>query len=437
MRIPTVAIVGRPNVGKSSLFNRMIKKKMAVVHEQPGITRDRNYAVCEWNGVRFQLVDTGGIVPQSDDLMEQLIFDQTEFAINESDVTLFVVDAHIGVDPVDRLIAKRLQQGGKKFLLVANKVDSDELEMEIYQFLSLGLGEPLAVSAMGGRGIGDLMDRVVSLLPSLAPDEEEDKEIIKIALVGRPNVGKSSFINKLVGEQRLLVTPIAGTTRDAVDTPFELEGQKYILIDTAGLRRKYKVRENVEFYTTLRTINAIERCDVAIVLVDAVDGLKTQDQRVLEQVVTRRRGVVLAVNKWDLVEKDTKTADAYTKALNKMLAKYAYVPVIYVSALTGQRLPKVLALAKQVYAESRKRIPTAQLNDFLQKVIQRRHPPAREGKFIRIKYVAQTEIAPPTFVFFTSHPRLIDKSYISYLGNQIREAFGFEGVPIRIKFRKK
>lgn len=437
MRIPTVAIVGRPNVGKSSLFNRMIKKKMAVVHEQPGITRDRNYAVCEWNGVRFQLVDTGGIVPQSDDLMEQLIFDQTEFAINESDVTLFVVDAHIGVDPVDRLIAKRLQQGGKKFLLVANKVDSDELEMEIYQFLSLGLGEPLAVSAMGGRGIGDLMDRVVSLLPSLAPDEEEDKEIIKIALVGRPNVGKSSFINKLVGEQRLLVTPIAGTTRDAVDTPFELEGQKYILIDTAGLRRKYKVRENVEFYTTLRTINAIERCDVAIVLVDAVDGLKTQDQRVLEQVVTRRRGVVLAVNKWDLVEKDTKTADAYTKALNKMLAKYAYVPVIYVSALTGQRLPKVLALAKQVYAESRKRIPTAQLNDFLQKVIHRRHPPAREGKFIRIKYVAQTEIAPPTFVFFTSHPRLIDKSYISYLGNQIREAFGFEGVPIRIKFRKK
>lgn len=437
MRLPTVAIIGRLNVGKSSLFNRLLHKQVAVVDEQPGVTRDRNYAVCDWSGASFRLVDTGGMAPGTDDLMEKLIHDQTEFAIVESDLVLFIVDTHVGPDPVDRRIARRLHQSGKECLLVANKVDNDRLENEIFEFLALGLGDPVPVSAKVGRGIGDLLDKVISALPVTDQAAEVDESTIKVALVGRPNVGKSSFINRLIGQPRLLVTPIPGTTRDAVDTPFEMDGQNYILIDTAGLRRKYKIRENVEFYTTLRTVRAIENCDVAVVLVDAVEGLTSQDQRILEQVFANRRAAVLAVNKWDLVEKDPATADRYTKAINAILAKFAHLPVIYVSALTGQRTAKVMSLVAQVYAEARKRIPTAELNEFLQKVLKRKRPPARQGKYIKINYVAQTEVAPPTFVFFTNQPKLIDKSYIGYLSNQIRREYGFEGVPFRVKFRKK
>jgi GTP-binding protein len=436
MRLPTVAVIGRPNVGKSSLFNRFLKKQLAVVHEQPGITRDRNYAVCDWSGVSFRLVDTGGIVPQTKDLMEKLIFDQTEFAVNESDLVLFVVDSQVGPDPSDRKIAQRLLRAGKNSILVANKVDNDQLEREIFEFLSLGLGDPMPVSATIGRGIGELLDAVVASLP-VAEKPTQEEGAIRVAVVGRPNVGKSSFINRLIGEPRLLVTPIPGTTRDAVDTQFEYDEQRYILIDTAGLRRKYKVHENVEFYTTLRTIRAVEGCDVAVVLVDAQEGLRGQDQRILEEVLTNRRAAVLAVNKWDLVEKDSKTADQYTKSINAILAKYAYLPVIYVSALIGQRVTKVMAEVKKVYDESHKRIPTAQLNEFLQKALKKRHPPAKQGKHIKFNYVAQTEVAPPTFVFFTNHPKLVDKSYISYLGNQIRSEFGFAGVPFRMKFRRK
>jgi GTP-binding protein len=437
MRLPTVAIIGRLNVGKSSLFNRLLQKQVAVVDKQPGVTRDRNYAVCDWSGVSFRLIDTGGLVPGTADLMEKLIHDQTEFAIVESELVIFVVDMHVGPDPVDRRIARRLHQSGKEYLLVANKVDNDRLENEIFEFLALGLGDPLPVSAQVGRGIGELLDKVVSALP--APDQaaDFDEGAIKVAVVGRPNVGKSSFINSLIGQPRLLVTPIAGTTRDAVDTPFEIEGQKYILIDTAGLKRKYKIRENIEFYTSLRTVRAIENCDVAVVLVDAVEGLTTQDQRILEQVFANRRAAVLAVNKWDLVEKDPATADRYTKAINAILAKFAHLPVIYVSALTGQRVAKVMSLVTQVYAEARKRIPTAELNEFLQKALKRKSPPARQGKYIKINYVAQTEVAPPTFVFFTNQPKLIDRSYIGYLSNQIRQEFGFKGVPFRVKFRRK
>jgi GTP-binding protein len=436
MRLPTVAIIGRPNVGKSSLFNRFLKKQLAVVHEQPGITRDRNYAVCDWSGVSFRLVDTGGMVPQTKDLMEKLIYDQTEFAVNESDLVLFVVDSQVGPDPSDRKIARRLLRSGKNSILVANKVDNDQLEREIFEFLSLGLGDPVPVSATVGRGIGELLDAMVAKLPVTEKTDQEEGAI-RVAIVGRPNVGKSSFINRLIGEPRLLVTPIPGTTRDAVDTQFEYDGQRYILIDTAGLRRKYKVHENVEFYTTLRTIRAVEGCDVAVVLVDAQEGLRGQDQRILEEVLANRRAAVLAVNKWDLVEKDSKTADQYTKSINAILAKYAYLPVIYVSALIGQRVTKVMAEVKKVYDESHKRIPTAQLNEFLQKALKKRHPPAKQGKHIKFNYVAQTEVAPPTFVFFTNHPKLVDKSYISYLGNQIRSEFGFAGVPFRLKFRRK
>ena len=437
MSLPTVAIVGRPNVGKSSLFNRILRKQVAVVDEQSGVTRDRNYAAAEWNGVDFYLIDTGGMVPETDDMMEKMIFEQADFAVREADLVLFVVDTQVGADNIDFEIARRLHRSHKKCLLIANKADNGELENEAFEFLKLGLGDPLPVSATAGRGIGEFLDSIVANLPEQIEVAGGEKEVIRVAVVGRPNVGKSSFINELIGQERLIVTPMAGTTRDAVDTPFELNGQKYVLVDTAGLRRRYKVRENIEFYTNLRTERAISGCDVAVVLIDAEEGLLTQDQRILEQVFSNRRSAVLAVNKWDLVEKDSFTADRYTEAVNQVLARYAHLPVIYISAITGQRVSKVMAFVRAVFDEGQKRIPTARLNEFLQDVVGRKHPPARQRKFIKLNYITQTEIAPPTFVIFANHPKLIDKSYIAYLDNQIRKEFGFNGVPIRLKFKRK
>ncbi|HDL02069.1 MAG TPA: ribosome biogenesis GTPase Der, partial [candidate division Zixibacteria bacterium] len=289
MKIPTVAIIGRPNVGKSSLFNRFLQKRIAVVDEQPGVTRDRNYAVCDWAGQEFYLIDTGGIVPDSSDLMEKLITDQTDFAINESDLVLFVVDSHIGIDSVDLKIAKSLTKEKKRCLLISNKVDNQESELQIYEFMKLGLGEPVPVSATVGLGVGELLDKLVEALPEQAPDSLDSSNTVRIALVGRPNVGKSSFINKLVGYDRLIVSPIAGTTRDSVDTPFEFDGDRFTLVDTAGLRRKYKGQESVEFYTTLRTDRALEASDVALVLIDATEKVSSQDQRILDKVTSMRR----------------------------------------------------------------------------------------------------------------------------------------------------
>ena len=437
MSLPTIAIVGRPNVGKSSLFNRLIQKKLAVVDPQPGVTRDRNYAICDWSGVDFRLIDTGGMVPDAEQMMDQFIYDQTEFAMTEADLILFLVDTKTGVDDVDKIIAKRFNQSKQPCLLVANKADSDWEEAEIYEFLSLGLGEAFPVSATLGRGIGDLLDKLITYFPEQPEEQKNIDNAIRVAVVGRPNVGKSSFINKLTGQERLIVTPIAGTTRDAVDTYFEYEGQPYVLVDTAGLRRKYKVHENIEFYTTLRTSRAIENCDVAVVLIDAVDKVTAQDQRVLEEVMSARRATVLVVNKWDLIEKETKTADEFTKSVNEVLAMYSFLPIMYISALSGQRVSKVLSVVKSVYEENHRRISTPELNDFMQKIVQRNSPPARKGKYIKFNYAAQTEVAPPTFVFFTNHPTLIDKSYMRYIGNQLREQFGFLGVPFRLKFKKK
>jgi len=437
MRLPSVAIVGRPNVGKSSIFNRILQKNVAVVAEQPGVTRDRNYAIGDWNGVSFYLIDTGGIVPDSKNLMEKLITDQTDFAIFESDLVILLVDAQVGIDTVDLKIARKLNKAGKKCILVANKADTDLQELQIYEFLKLGMDEPLAVSATVGRGIGEMLDKLVESLPVQEKETDADQKPIRIALVGRPNVGKSSFINKLIGTERLIVTPMAGTTRDAVDTPFEIDGQAYTLIDTAGLRRKYKVTENIEFYTNIRTDRAIESCDVAIILVDAAEGVSVQDQRVIEKVLSSRRAAVLAVNKWDTIEKDSYTADKFTAEIKSNILKYNYLPVIYISALTGQRVDKVIALAKKVHEENNRRIGTPELNNFLQKATTRQHPPARKSKYIRFYYVTQSEVAPPTFIFFSNYPELIDKAYISYLNNQLRDEFGFEGCPIRLKFRKK
>jgi GTP-binding protein len=369
--------------------------------------------------------------------MDQFIYDQTEFAMAEADLILFLVDTKTGVDDVDRIIAKRFNQSKQPCLLVANKADSDWEESEVYEFLSLGLGEAFPVSATLGRGIGDLLDKLITYFHEQPEKQKNIDDAIRVAVVGRPNVGKSSFINKLTGQERLIVTPIAGTTRDAVDTYFEYEGQPYVLVDTAGLRRKYKVHENIEFYTTLRTSRAIENCDVAIVLIDAVDKVTTQDQRVLEEVMSARRATVLVVNKWDLIEKETKTADEFTKSVNEVLAMYSFLPIMYISALSGQRVSKVLSIVKSVHEENHRRISTPELNDFMQKIVQRNSPPSRKGKYIKFNYAAQTEVAPPTFVFFTNHPTLIDKSYMRYIGNQLREQFGFLGVPFRLKFKKK
>ncbi|MEA2030247.1 MAG: ribosome biogenesis GTPase Der [candidate division Zixibacteria bacterium] len=437
MNLPTVAIVGRPNVGKSSIFNRFLRRSLAVVHKQPGVTRDRNYAVCDWNGINFRLIDTGGIVLDADEEMDRSIYDQTEFAMNEADLTLFMVDTQTGIDTADRTIAMRMNKSNKRCILVANKADSDWDEAEIYEFMALGLGNAIPVSATVGRGIGDLLDVVVAKLPVEEKIIRVEEEDIRVAVVGRPNVGKSSFINKLTGQERLIVTPVAGTTRDAVDTYFEYDDQGYILVDTAGLRRRYKVHENIEFYTTLRTSRAIDNCDVAIILIDAVDKVTSQDKRILEEVIHSRRPAVLVVNKWDLIEKDTHTVDSFTITINDILARHAYLPVIYISALSGKRVVKVLSQVKIVHKENHRRIPTAELNVFLQRTVARMHPPARQGKYIKFNYITQSEIAPPTFIIFTNQPKLIDKTYISYIANQLRAEYGFQGVSFRLKFHRK
>ncbi len=437
MKIPTVAVIGRPNVGKSSLFNRFLQKRLAVVDAQPGVTRDRNYSICDWAGQDFYLVDTGGIVPDSSDLMEKLITDQTDFAIHESDLILFVVDAQVGIDSVDMKIAKSLKKEKKKCILVANKTDNAEAEMQIYEFMKLGLGEPMPVSATVGLGVGELLDALSDALSEFKTDTVERSNDIRIALVGRPNVGKSSFINKLVGTDRLIVSPIAGTTRDSVDTPFEYDGDKYTLVDTAGLRRKYKVQESVEFYTTLRTDRALDNSDVTLVLIDATEKLSSQDQRILDKVTSMRRPVIIAVNKWDLIEKDTSTADEFSRDIKDIISMYSYIPLIYISAKTGQRLGKVITMLKHVHDENQRRIPTSELNDFLERVTNRTRPPARKGKYIRFYYMTQSEVAPPTFIFFSNFPELIDKAYINFLSNQIRQEFGFQGVSFRLKFKKR
>jgi GTP-binding protein len=437
MSLPTVAVIGRPNVGKSSLFNRFLQKKIAVVDEVAGVTRDRNYSICDWAGRSFYLIDTGGIVPDSSDLMEKLITDQTDFAIFEADLILFLVDSHTGVDSVDLKIARSLKKAGRNCLLIANKADNEVIDLQAYEFMKLGLGEPVLASATGGRGIGELLDKVVENLPEDEKENESDDKPIRIAVVGRPNVGKSSFINKLIGQDRLIVTPIAGTTRDAVDTPFEYDDQKYTLIDTAGLRRKYKVTENIEFYTNLRTDRALESCDVAVVIVDATEKVSSQDQKVLDKVLSTRRPAVLVVNKWDLIEKDSYTADQFTKDINDILSKYSYLPIIYISALSGQRVSKVIDFVNKVHQENHKRLSTSELNDFLQRAVAKTHPPARKAKHIKLNYITQSEVAPPTFIIFSNYPELIDKAYIMYLNNQLRNSFGFEGIPIRLKFKNK
>ena len=436
MSLPLVGIIGRPNVGKSSLFNRFIRRRMAIVDDVPGVTRDRNYALCDWTGRQFYLVDTGGMMPDTRHQMESLVLEQAEEAIRQADLVVLVVDSRTGIDSADQRIAELLLKAGCKTLVLANKADNDILENDRFEYLRLGLGEPLPMSATVGRGVGEALDGIVELLPQ-AESGPDETEAIRIAVIGKPNVGKSSFINRLIGEERVIVSPIPGTTRDAIDTPFEYDGRSYVLIDTAGLRRKAKVKEDVEFYTTLRTLRAIENCHVALVLVDASQGLTVQDLKVVEDAVAARRGIVMAVNKWDLVEKDDKTADIFTSQIKQFARSLHYIPIIYISALTGKRVVKTLSMINEAHTNWCRRIPTSELNAFLEEITAKQPPAAVKGKYIKLFYATQADTKPPTFLFFCNYPELLQKSYLRYIENRLRERYGFEGVALRIKTRKR
>ena len=430
-----VTLVGRPNVGKSTLFNRLLGHRHAIVDDQPGVTRDRHYGDAEWAGKHFTLVDTGGFVPDSEDMMETAIREQAQIAIEQANLILFIVDAEAGVVPAEREIAAILRKAGKRVLLIANKSDGDKKESAAGEFFELGLGDPYPVSALIGRKIGDLLDVITKDIPSFEGDQTDTR--LKIAVIGKPNAGKSSLVNALLQEERHIVTPIPGTTRDPIDAILKHFGEEIVLIDTAGLRRKSKVKESVELYSALRTIKAIERCDVAIILVDAQDGVEHQDLRIIETAMEKRTPSIIAVNKWDLVEKDDRTAQAYEKAIRERLRIYDFLPIMFVSALSKQRIYKLLDMAKTVRAEAQKRVTTSQLNDHLLPEIVAHPPRSKTGKEIKIKFITQVKSEPPVFAFFANEPKLVEDSYIRFLENRLREQFGFIGVPIVISMKKK
>jgi GTP-binding protein len=430
-----LAIIGRPNVGKSTLFNRIVGVRDAIVHDEPGVTRDRHYATSEWAGKSFILIDTGGYVPNSTNLYERAIREQAEIAITEADAVIFIVDATEGVSPLDAEVASILRKSQKKIHLVVNKVDNDKREVDAAQFYRLGLGEPITVSALLGRKIGDFLDEVTEQFPKGERDETDNR--LKLAVVGKPNVGKSSLVNALIGKSRHIVTDIPGTTRDSIDSVLNYQKEEIVLIDTAGLRRKSRIKENVEFYSALRALKSIERCNVAILMVDIEAGMDKQDLRILEDILERKRGVVLSVNKWDTVEKDELTAMQFEKSIKKFLREYDYIPVIFISALEKQRIFKLIELAKNVFAEQTKRIPTNKLNNLILRDIEEKPPGSKSGKEIKIKYVTQVKTNPPAFGFFANEPKLVEEKYKRFLEGRLRKHFGFIGVPLSLYFRKK
>ncbi len=434
--MPLVAIVGRPNVGKSTLFNRLIEARKAIVHDEPGVTRDRIYGSVEWTGREFSIVDTGGFVPNSAEQFESAIREQVHIAIDEADAILFVVDVQTGPTDLDDSLAEILRKTHKPVLVVANKADNDERRWQAGEFYTLGLGEVYAMSAINGTGSGELLDDLVKALPQTPVDESRD-ERLHIAVIGKPNVGKSSLTNAILGFPRSIVTEIAGTTRDAIHSVIDFEGQEIVLVDTAGLRKRSRVHENVEFYAALRTQRAIEECDVAVLLIDAVEGLQAQDIRVLKQAEEMHKGLIIAVNKWDLVEKETNTARDYQRQITERIKMLDYVPVLFISATTRQRVYNVLTTAVQIYQERRKRISTSKLNEVMLHAIESHRPPAYRNQYVKIKYVTQVRENPPVFAFFCNYPKGIQESYRRYLENKIREAFGFTGVPLMLVFKAK
>lgn len=431
----TVAIVGRPNVGKSTLFNRILERRVAIVEETPGVTRDRIYGQAEWNGMHFHLVDTGGIVPDSEDLFDRAIREQARIAIEEADVIVFVVDATVGITPLDRQIAESLRKSNKPTLVAVNKCDHPQHDSNIAEFYQLGYSEVFGISAISGRQTGDLLDAVVSHLRQEPPPPSDER--LKIAIVGRPNVGKSSIVNALLGQERMVVTPIAGTTRDAVDSILRYHGQEIVLVDTAGLRRRSSIAAAVEMYSVLRTQRALERCDVAIVVLDAERGLEHQDKQIIADVIAARKGIVIAVNKWDVVEKDSTTADHYAERIRQELPTADFAPIVFVSARTKQRLVKLIEHGIEIQQRRVQRIPTSQLNELLLPELERTPPPAVRGRDLRINYVTQTAVAPPVFVFFTNFPELVPEHYKRFIERTLRRLLSLEGVPVSLVFRRK
>lgn len=431
-----VAIVGRPNVGKSTLFNRITETRQAIVDEVAGVTRDRHYGKGTWNGVEFSLIDTGGYIQGSDDVFEGEIRRQVQIAIDESSALLFVVDVNEGVTDYDKEVAKIIRKSkGKKVLLVANKVDNHERAAYAADFYQLGLGEVYTVSAINGSGTGDLLDALVKILP---PEEKalNDIELPRIAIVGRPNVGKSSLTNALLGEERNIVTPIAGTTRDTINSRYTKFGYDFWLIDTAGMRKKAKVHEDLEFYSVMRTINAIENCDVCCLMIDATQGIEAQDLAILSLVEKNRKGLVILVNKWDLVEKETNSARDFEEKIKERIAPFRDVPILFVSVLEKQRLMKVVETAMHVYEVMKRHIPTRKLNDFMLPLMENFAPPAIKGKYVKVKYVTQLK-HQPTIILYCNLPQYITESYKRFLENKLREEFDFSGVPLVLSFRKK
>lgn len=434
-----VAIVGRPNVGKSTLFNRLIQRREAITDAIAGVTRDRHYGRVEWIGREFSIVDTGGYIEGSDDIFEAEIRRQVLLAIEESDLILFVVDVDEGLTEFDKQIANLLRKAKKPVILVANKVDNAMRQALIAEFYQFGLGDPFAISSINGSGTGELLDKIIETLPDDATmvQEEEETDLPKIAIVGRPNVGKSSMVNALFDEERNIVTDVAGTTRDTVNTRFTKFGMDFVLLDTAGLRKKTKVHENLEFYSVMRSIRTIESADVCILVIDASLGFEAQDLSIFSLIDKNKKGVVIVVNKWDLVDKDTKTMDAYRKIILERLAPFRDVPMIFTSALTKQRVLKAMEEAMDVYERRKTRIPTHKLNEELLEILKNSPPPMIKGKEIKIKYITQLPTQSPQFAFFANLPQYIKEPYRRFIENQLRKLYDYKGVPVGIYFRKK
>jgi len=434
MSLPVVALIGRPNVGKSHLFNRVIGESSAIVSDEAGTTRDRHFAEAEWNGRSFWLVDTGGLVEDSDLPMDKAIRQQVMQAVEEADLLLFVVDARVGVHPSDARILDLLRQRSKPWLLVANKVDNPETS-DFYEFYRLGVQEVYPVSASNGKGSGDLLDVVVENIPEVS---EERSAAVRIAVIGRPNVGKSSLVNRLLGEERLVVSDISGTTRDAIDAPMRYHDTDLIFVDTAGLRRQARIDDGVEFYSSLRTRKAIDSSDVCVLMVDATEGLQNQDLKIATMAWEAGRGLILVVNKWDLFEEKTeKSADTFRKEAIEKVPYFAFIPFLFTSAKTGQRITKILDLVLAVQAERTRRISTSQVNDALEAMIARRQPPQAAGREVKLNYATQVETEPPTIAIFGNHPELVPEHYVRFLHNGFRERWGFTGSPLRLVMRRK
>mgnify|MGYP002640417275 CR=1 FL=1 len=437
MSKPVVAIVGRPNVGKSTLFNVLAGEKISIVKDTPGVTRDRIYADTSWLDKEFTLIDTGGIEPESKDVILSQMREQAQIAIDTADVIVFITDVRQGLVDADSKVADMLRRSGKPIVLVVNKVDSFEKFMpDVYEFYNLGIGDPVPVSASQRLGIGDMLDKVLEYFPEGEGEEEED-ERPRVAIVGKPNVGKSSIINKLLGEDRVIVSDVAGTTRDAIDTDIVHDGREYVFIDTAGLRRKNKIKEEIERYSIIRTVTAVERADVVLVVIDAVEGVTEQDAKIAGIAHERGKGIIVVVNKWDAIEKNDKTMREYEKEVRRVLSFMPYAEIMYVSAKSGQRLPKLYDMIDMVIANQTLRVATGVLNEIMSEAVAMQQPPSDKGKRLKLYYITQVSVKPPTFVIFVNDKELMHFSYTRYLENKIREAFGFKGTSLRFFIRER